>query len=227
MPAPLVVGAAAAAAKLLARKLAKDVAKKSAAKANARGLKAANKDVAIKYKKGLNNKNFSGRNETKPKQVSKDKVRRPGNQDAPMTRPSSYKQASVKSRFILKDKNSIVLKEAKPAVKVKPAAKTKGNPPNLVRAKDRQIESVARAGGVKGPLGKARDRRVFTSKNPTANLKPMEDVPAGVSARFAETNARLAKETLRKKAVPAVRKTISGRVINERAKKAQMPKKSK
>jgi hypothetical protein len=65
----------------------------SAARANARGLKAANKDVAIKYKKGYNESNYSGRNESMPKQVAKSKVRRIGNPDAPMTSPSSYKEA--------------------------------------------------------------------------------------------------------------------------------------
>lgn len=173
MPAPI-VAAAALAARFAARKLVKNSVKKAVkkeAKANARGLKAANKNVAVKYKKGLNSKNFSGRNETKPKQVSKDKVRRPGNQNAPMTSPSSYKRASVNSRFMLKDKNSIVLKEAKGSVKVKPSKKTPGNPPNLARAESKMIESVARAGGPKGPLGKKRDTRVFNSKKPTGKSK--------------------------------------------------------
>ena len=65
----------------------------SAARANTRALRAANKDVAIKYKKGYNESNYSGRNESMPKQVAKSKVRRVGNPDAPMTQPSSYKEA--------------------------------------------------------------------------------------------------------------------------------------
>jgi hypothetical protein len=65
----------------------------SAARANARGLKAANKDVGIKYKKGLNESNYSGRNESKPKQVSPSKVRGIGKADAPYTSPSSYKES--------------------------------------------------------------------------------------------------------------------------------------
>ena len=44
------------------------------------------------------------------------------------------------------------------------AKKTVGNPPNLVKAEVRMIDSVARGGGVKGPLGKSRDARVFNSK---------------------------------------------------------------
>jgi hypothetical protein len=65
----------------------------SAARANARGLKAANKSVGVKYKKGLNESNWSGRNETKPKQVSSSKVRGIGKKDAPYTSPSSYKES--------------------------------------------------------------------------------------------------------------------------------------
>ena len=63
------------------------------------------------------------------------------------------------------------LANPKSAVRVKPPKKTVGNPPNLARAEGRQIESVARAGGVKGPLGKRRDARVFTSKKPTGKSK--------------------------------------------------------
>ena len=62
----------------------------SVARANTRALKAANKDVGIKYKKGYNESNYSGRNESKPKQVAKTKMRG-NNPDAPMTSPSSYK----------------------------------------------------------------------------------------------------------------------------------------
>jgi hypothetical protein len=65
----------------------------SAARANARGLKAANKSVGIKYKKGLNESNYSGRNESRPKQVSPSKVRGIGKKDAPYTSPSSYKES--------------------------------------------------------------------------------------------------------------------------------------
>jgi hypothetical protein len=84
--------------KSVAGKIAKAIAKKvikgdTPAKANARGLKAANKDVGIKYKKGYNKDNYSGRNESMPKQVAKSKVRRAGNPDAPMTQPSSYKES--------------------------------------------------------------------------------------------------------------------------------------
>jgi hypothetical protein len=64
----------------------------SAARANTRALKAANKDVAIKYKKGYNESNYSGRNESMPKQVAKNKSR-VNNPKAPMTQPSSYKEA--------------------------------------------------------------------------------------------------------------------------------------
>jgi predicted DNA-binding WGR domain protein len=87
-PGSIVRGVAKVAAKVAGKQ-----AVKSEAKANARALKAANKDVAIKYKKGYNESNYSGRNESKPKQVAKSKVRRIGNPNAPMTQPSSYKEA--------------------------------------------------------------------------------------------------------------------------------------
>ena len=71
----------------------------SAARANTRALKAANKDVAIKYTKGLNPKNYSGRNESMPKQVAKNKRRSAKNPNAPMTSPSSYKSVKIQSQF--------------------------------------------------------------------------------------------------------------------------------
>ncbi len=91
----------------------------SAARANARGLKAANKDVAIKYKKGYNESNYSGRNESKPKQVAKSKVRRVGNPNAPMTQPSSYKEAKGAFNTFLK-KNPEVAKRVDPNPKFGP-----------------------------------------------------------------------------------------------------------
>ena len=91
----------------------------SAARANARGLKAANKDVAIKYKKGFNESNYSGRNESMPKQVAKSKVRRLGNPDAPMTQPSSYKEAKGAFNTFLK-KNPEVAKKVDPNPKFEP-----------------------------------------------------------------------------------------------------------
>ena len=97
MPAPIVGLAVGAAARALAKKAAsnavKKVATKKAAAANTRALKAANKSVGVKYKKGLNENNWSGRNESKPKQVSPSKVRGIGKKDAPYTSPSSYKES--------------------------------------------------------------------------------------------------------------------------------------
>jgi hypothetical protein len=90
-----------------------------AANANKRALKAANKDVAIKYKKGFNESNYSGRNESTPKQVAKSKVRRLGNPDAPMTQPSSYKEAKGAFNTFLK-KNPEVAKKVDPNPKFGP-----------------------------------------------------------------------------------------------------------
>ena len=99
-----------------ASKVAKVV---KAANANTRALKAANKDVAIKYKKGFNESNYSGRNESMPKQVAKSKVRRLGNPDAPMTQPSSYKEAKGAFNTFLK-KNPEVAKKIDPNPKFAP-----------------------------------------------------------------------------------------------------------
>jgi predicted DNA-binding WGR domain protein len=88
----------------------------SAKRANTRALKAANKNVAIKYKKGYNENNYSGRNESKPKQVAKSKVRSTSNIKAPMTQPSSYKEA--KGAF-----NAFVKKNPEVAKKVDPNPK--------------------------------------------------------------------------------------------------------
>jgi hypothetical protein len=78
---------------------------------------------------------------------------------------------------------------AKNSVKTKPARKPVGNPPNLARAEGRQIDSVARGGGVKGPLGKTRDRRVFTSNAGKGKIdvrKParMPDEPARATVKI-------------------------------------------
>jgi hypothetical protein len=51
-------------------------------------------------------------------------------------------------------------------VKVKPAAKQVGNPPNTAKSISSKIDSVARAGGAgRGPAGKAKDSRVGNSRN--------------------------------------------------------------
>ena len=116
MPAPLVGLAVGAAARAVAKKVAGNAVKKAVtkkavaktAKANARALKAANKDVAIKYKKGYNESNYSGRNESKPKQVAKNKTR-VNNPKASMTQPSSFKDAKSAYNAFLK-KNPEVAK---------------------------------------------------------------------------------------------------------------------
>ena len=101
-------------------KAASTVAKAaSEGRAIARGLKAANKDVGIKYKKGYNKDNYSGRNESMPKQVAKSKVRRAGNPDAPMTQPSSYKESKSGYNTWAK-KNPEVAKANPPSVNFSP-----------------------------------------------------------------------------------------------------------
>jgi hypothetical protein len=100
------------------QKVVKSATAKPEVKANARALKAANKDVAIKYKKGLNEKNYSGRNESKPKQVAKDKTRA-NNPKAPMTSPSSYKEAKSAYQAWVK-KNPEIAKANPPSGKFAP-----------------------------------------------------------------------------------------------------------
>jgi hypothetical protein len=91
----------------------------STARANKRAVKSANKNVAIKYKKGFNESNYSGRNESIPKQVAKSKVRGNGNPNAPMTQPSSYKEAKGAFNTFLK-KNPEVAKKVDPNPKFGP-----------------------------------------------------------------------------------------------------------
>jgi hypothetical protein len=181
MPAPLVVGAAAVAARLLARKLAKDSAKK-VVKATVK------KKVVSRSRQAF---------------------------DIPVA-GSSAKQLSPKmGKRNLDISENVAIKNAKsPSGKVS----IRGG---VAQVMNQNVRSAIKPNKVEA---KANARGLKAANKPN---KKMENVPAGVSARFAETNARLAKETLRKKAVPAVRKTSSGRVINDRAKKAQMPKKSK
>jgi hypothetical protein len=139
------------------------------------------------------------------------------------------KDAAKKSvkKAIKTAKKTKPLAEPKSAVRVKPAAKPIGNPPNNAKAWESVLSSVSR-GGVGRTVGKARDARVANAGKPKVN-KPkarkmnqseikkfesnidklvskekmsrakLEEVPSGVSARFAATNARLAKEAAKKK----------------------------
>ena len=142
MPAPLVGIAVAAAARLAAKKVAQEAAKRAAKTAATRARSnsaAAAKAVA------------------------------PKNPSITASKMKMAKTANARRKFDAASQKRILDNQAKKSVKVKPASKQVGNPPNLARAESRQIESVARAGGVKGPLGKKRDTRVFNSKKPTAN----------------------------------------------------------
>ena len=107
------------------QKVVKAATAKPEVKANARALKAANKDVAIKYKKGLNEKNYSGRNESMPKQVAKNKTRA-NNPKAPMTSPSSFKEAKSAYQAWVK-KNPEIAKANPPSGKFKPVKPRQGN----------------------------------------------------------------------------------------------------
>jgi len=69
---------------------------------------------------------------------------------------------------------------AKNSVKVKPAAKPVGNKPNSTKADEQMISSVSR-GGVGGPLGKAKTKRVFDSS--VNKGKPDSRIPARIPAQ--------------------------------------------
>jgi len=84
---------------------------------------------------------------------------------------------------------------AKNSVKVKPAKKTVGNPPNMTKANEGMYSSASRGGVGKGPLGKAKDARVATSKKPTADT-------ARAAALRAETNKALARSAKGKTQTP-------------------------
>ena len=149
MPVPIIAAAAAAAAARLAAKKVGQAAGKQVVKATL-GKKSAAKYAAQKAAENAKTVAASSRNAKK----------------------SAETRAALKSA-----KSKPPLATPKSNVQTKPARKQVGNPPNLARAEGRQIDSVARGGGVKGPLGKARDRRVFTSKNPTGSgnaSKPLE-----------------------------------------------------
>ena len=55
-------------------------------------------------------------------------------------------------------------------VRVKPAAKQVGNPPNTIKAREEMYSSASRGGIGIGPLGKSKTARTFTSTKPTADL---------------------------------------------------------
>lgn len=57
-----------------------------------------------------------------------------------------------------------------PSVKIKPPAKTVGNPPNDAKSWESVISSISR-GGVGRTVGKAKDARVASSKKPTGQSK--------------------------------------------------------
>lgn len=57
-----------------------------------------------------------------------------------------------------------------PSVKIKPPAKTVGNPPNDTKAWESVLSSASR-GGVGRTMGKAKDARVANSKKPTGKSK--------------------------------------------------------
>lgn len=71
------------------------------------------------------------------------------------------------------------LAEPKSAVRVKPAAKTMGNPPNPTKAWEEHISSISRAGRLVNSAGKAKTKRVQKSK------------PTGKTVRDAKQPARI------------------------------------
>ncbi len=70
-------------------------------------------------------------------------------------------KASAKKTAAARAKTDAIQKSS---VKVKPAAKPKGNPFNQRKANEEMYSSASRGGVGKGPLGKARSARVATSK---------------------------------------------------------------
>jgi hypothetical protein len=179
MVAPLAGAAAVAAARLIAAQLlkqgAKTVVKQSAKKSVKTALKTAKKTKPLATpKSGVKVKPPA---KTKPKSPNTSQMEyrfgmsnnRMINKGVPVearsaggkNRRDAIAESKLTGKPVRNTKPKLVMEKAKPP------KKTIGNPPNLARAKSRQIESVARAGGVKGPLGKRRDSRVFTSKKPT------------------------------------------------------------
>ena len=82
---------------------------------------------------------------------------------------AAMKKAADKKAFkeIAKKKP---LATPKSAVRVKPPAKTVGNPPNNIKAWESVLSSASR-GGVGRTMGKTKDARVANSKKPTGKSK--------------------------------------------------------
>jgi hypothetical protein len=182
MPAPLVGVAIGAAARLAAKKLAGKAAKKVTGKAVKKAA-AAKKQAAV-------------REETKRIAKNSVKVR-------PASKPKPNKPNEAKILYKVRDSGGRAYNKALKEYDSMPEAGRFGS------AAERQamaIEAMSKA-----PVG--RKTSIAASKlggskpvNKTAaikktlkKLKPMEDVPKGVSARFAETNARMAREAAKKK----------------------------
>ena len=81
--------------------------------------------------------------------------------------------ANLKPNKIIKKSSPAVSSNTdaiqKNSVKVKPAAKPKGNPPNKRKAEESRNSGASRLGSGSPTLGKSRDTRVARSKNPTGN----------------------------------------------------------
>jgi hypothetical protein len=141
MPVPIIAAAAAAAAARLAAKKVGQAAGKQVVKATL-GKQSAAKYAAQKAAANAKTVATSSRNAKKAAET----------------------RAALKAA-----KSKPPLATPKSNVTVKPAAKTVGNPPNPIKANEKMYSSASRGGVGKGPLGKAKDARVATSKKPTAN----------------------------------------------------------
>lgn len=195
MPVPLAGIAAAAAARLVAKKLAgkavKKVASKSVKKAAAAKKQAATRAETIKVTK------------SSVKVVPRRTAPKTGleNRGAKLTpkeqarRASDLKFGKMEQRF---DRSTEMRSTG--LVSSKKGLTAARGPGKKNQRKSDAMEKEARKVNIYEPTKKAPIKiDSGLKKNPLKGLKPMENVPRGVSARFDATNARLAKEAAKKK----------------------------
>lgn len=193
MPAPLVGAAALAAARLIAGKVAGKAAKKVIGK-SVKKAAATKKQAAI-------------REETKRIAKNSVKVKNPAKRKAnkPDAAKLNYKAESSRGRAgdtaYRNFANDQTPRKADGSVDRFMRFTDEANLEAMIARQEAVLGRKTKIGIQKsmGIKPAKRPKKTAAVKKTLKKLKPMEDVPKGVSARFAETNARLAKQAAKKK----------------------------
>jgi len=173
MAAPL-IGAAALAARLIARQMAEKSAKKAITKAASKTAKATVKKKVVSTKRQA----FDG----------------------PVSRSSAKTVVPKMGRGNLQISENVAIKNAKSPsgrVSIRGGAGQVMNQNVRAGLRMTKAEAKANARGLKAANKPTKAGKVMKK---TMNPRKMENVPSDVSARFAATTARLAKEAAKKKA---------------------------